>query len=84
MEQTKEIGRWLGVSKDDTDVVSYNILASPGRVIHTADAIPWAENELKDENKFKQLREYDEIVQKHFADDTICTDYSWWLTMIPW
>ena len=60
IDQTREVGRWLGVSKIYADVVTYKILTVKGRIIHRADAIPWTEEERKDPKKMKLLDEFDE------------------------
>ena len=71
IDQTREVGRWLGVSKNDADVVTCKILTVTGRIIHRADVIPWTEEERKDPKKMKLLDEFDEKAKMHLKDESV-------------
>ena len=72
-EDTKEIGRWLGVSDNDAEVVTYKILTDKGKVIHRADAMPLTEEEKKKEGspEMKLLAEYDKKIDSYINGATV-------------
>ena len=71
-EDTKEIGRWLGVSDNDAEVVTYKILTDKGKVIHRADAMPLTEEEKKEGSpEMKLLVEYNKKIDSYVNEATV-------------
>ena len=72
--QLKEIGRWLGVSRNDSTVCTYFILTISGNVLSRSDAIPWTADERKDRSWLTLLQQFDEAQQNNNADIAVAEE----------
>ena len=79
-DDSKDIGRWLGVCRSDAATRTFYILTKEkgsSAVITRSDVIPWTEAEKKNPNFIQKLKEFDAAVRQNDNNTDLTEEELW-------
>ena len=79
-DDTKQIGRWLGVYRHDAATRTFYILTKEkgsAAVLTRSDVIPWTAEEKKNPEFIRQLAQFDAAIMRNDNNDSLTDNEQW-------